>query len=140
MGPAESDVLPCPHCSVDILLPRIGKEGVTEGNVRRDKRCPVKLMVTYPNAKEFQSDYTKNISRGGLFVMTTSPPAMGTKVAINLHLPALAEPINIIGEVVHTQTSGEDGEAPGVGLKFIDMEPISRGTLASYLRYLSDCG
>ena len=139
MGPVESEVLSCPHCSVDILLPRIGKAGESDGTVRRDKRCPVKLKVTYPSTQEFQSDYTKNISRGGLFVMTSNPPELGTKVDINLHLPELADPINIIGEVVHSQDPGHGGDDPGVGLKFLDMDPLSRGTLASYLSYLSDC-
>jgi len=139
IGAAEIDEIECPHCSAVIRLPRIGKQGVNEGNARRDRRCPIKLKVTYPSAQEFQADYTSNISRGGMFISTENPPPIGTMVDINLHLPSLVDPINLTGEVVHSHRPGEGEGGPGLGLKFIDIDAVSRGTLASYLLYLSDC-
>ena len=69
----------------------------------------------------FFADYTKNISKGGTFIKTSRPLAVGTRFLFALAVPALSEPVTLDGEVTWV-LKGEDaepGKDPGMGIRFV---------------------
>jgi len=54
---------------------------------RRNARVPVALELEYRSAGAFLVAYTTNLSKGGIFVETSTPLPMGTTVAMRLHAP-----------------------------------------------------
>ncbi|MBI5478241.1 MAG: PilZ domain-containing protein, partial [Deltaproteobacteria bacterium] len=63
---------------------------------------------------------TANVSRGGAFFASTTPPRLGTRLAIELELPD-GTGASLRGECVHVRTAAEarvQGRRPGFGVKF----------------------
>jgi len=87
---------------------------------RLHERCPIELSVEYKRVNTFFSDYAKNISRGGTFIATTRPVAIGTEFVFALKVPGLSEPLRLRGKVVWTiavaQASPEN--PAGMGIEF----------------------
>lgn len=63
---------------------------MTEGDDERrgEDRAPITLRVDYKRLNTFFADYTKNISKGGTFIRTTRPLAIGTEFMFVLTVPA----------------------------------------------------
>ncbi|MCA9708437.1 MAG: PilZ domain-containing protein [Myxococcales bacterium] len=72
--------------------------------------------------------YTKDISRNGLFVQTSSPPEPGAQVGVHLLLPDGAGTIRFQGEVAHVIAPGS-GRAPGFGVRLYDLSQDAAYTL-----------
>jgi type IV pilus assembly protein PilZ len=83
---------------------------------RTSPRAPIELKVDYKKLNSFFADYTKNISKGGTFIKTKKPLPIGTQFLFKLTVPQRTEPFELLGEVVWSQT---DGEEPGMGIRFI---------------------
>jgi type IV pilus assembly protein PilZ len=94
---------------------------------RQEERAPIELRVEYQRLNRFFYDYTKNISKGGTFIQTKKPLAVGTQFLFKLQVPNLDEPMVLLGEVRWVLHEGEtrkdegDGEfsTPGMGIHFI---------------------
>jgi type IV pilus assembly protein PilZ len=129
----------CPGCKNKVRLPGVLKHESPHGNERREKRCPIALQVRYGSGREFKLDYTKNVSQGGMFIKTDNPPETGMKIHLQLHIPELSEPVLLYGEVVHRHKYASSDEDAGIGVKFLDIDPISKGILVNYIKTLSDC-
>jgi type IV pilus assembly protein PilZ len=134
-----SKVINCPSCGVRVSMPGVQPATVKAPNERREKRCPVAMKVKYKNARQFKVDYTKNVSRGGMFIKTTTPIEPGTKLELELFLPDLNEPIRLSVEVMHSHSPEVDAQNAGVGVRFLDIDPLSRSILVNYLSAVSDC-
>ena len=63
------------------------------------------------------ADYSKDISRGGLFVKTEEPLPVGEQCYLTLTFPNLSDPIALSAEVSRT-VSPTEGAHPGMGLVF----------------------
>jgi type IV pilus assembly protein PilZ len=85
---------------------------------RTSERSPIELKVEYQRMNTFFSDYTQNISKGGTFIGTENPLAVGTRFCFKLLVPALTEPLELTGEVRWVRGRGDDGDA-GMGIQFI---------------------
>lgn len=88
---------------------------------RVEPRAPIELKVEYKRLNSFFADYTRNISKGGTFIKTAKPLAIGTEFVFKLSVPKLEAPIELHGRV---QWIIEDGKAagdkdPGMGIGFI---------------------
>jgi type IV pilus assembly protein PilZ len=83
---------------------------------RRELRAPIELKVDYKKLNSFFADYTKNISKGGTFIKTKKPLPIGTRFLFKLTVPQRTDPFELLGEVVWSQN---DGEEPGMGIRFI---------------------
>ena len=83
---------------------------------REHPRTPIELQVDYKKLNSFFADYTKNISKGGTFIKTKKPLPIGTRFLFKLTVPQRENPFELLGEVVWSQT---DGEEPGMGIRFI---------------------
>lgn len=83
---------------------------------RTQPRAPIELKVDYKKLNSFFADYTKNISKGGTFIKTKKPLPIGTQFLFKLTVPQRDSPFELLGEVVWSQT---DGDEPGMGIRFI---------------------
>ena len=83
---------------------------------RQATRAPIELKVDYKKLNSFFADYTKNISKGGTFIKTKKPLPIGTRFLFKLTVPQREAPFELLGEVVWSQTEGEEA---GMGIRFI---------------------
>jgi type IV pilus assembly protein PilZ len=90
---------------------------------RQYARAPIELKVDYKKLNSFFADYTKNISKGGTFIKTKKPLAIGTRFLFKLTVPQRAEPFELLGEVVWSKA---DAEEPGMGIRFIYSDDAQR--------------
>jgi len=96
----------------------------TGSDQRTHPRAPIELKVEYKKLNTFFADYTKNISKGGTFIKTRRPLAVGTEFVFKLVVPNLSEPIALRGKVkwvVTEQQAGSDPSNPeaGMGIRFV---------------------
>jgi type IV pilus assembly protein PilZ len=88
---------------------------------RRDVRAPIELKVEYKRLNSFFADYTRNISRDGMFIKTQKPLGIGTEFVFKLQVPQLDQPLELHGRVQWTvkpeQATSE--QEPGMGIGFI---------------------
>lgn len=103
---------------------------------RRFPRSPMMLKVEYSSTTEFLTDYTENISGGGVFITTTSEFELGQEIDFTVSFPGLLEPIQVKGEVKWNSTES-DGEGPtGIGVQFLMDRSPGREALQSLLEHL----
>lgn len=100
---------------------------------RDHARHPIELKVEYKRLNAFFADYTRNISKGGTFIRTDKPLAVGTEFVFELHVPKVDEPLRITGQVQWVLTPedvaadparGPDG--PGMGIRFVYREDAQK--------------
>ncbi len=102
---------------------------------REYTRCPMMLKVEYASTEEFLSDYTENISGGGVFIATTARFEMGQVIDFSISFPGLLEPIAVRGEVKWQRPEG--GEEPaGIGVQFLMDQSPGRGPLEKLITRL----
>lgn len=113
--------------------PGPGREG------RAFPRFPVRFRVRFLTPFDFVSEYANNISAGGVYIETRTPPEMQSTVSVVLELPDLGPPISAIALVVHRVTvagSQVSGEPPGCGVQFIDTSDGFRDRIDRYIDQL----
>jgi type IV pilus assembly protein PilZ len=89
---------------------------------RRDAgRAPIELKVEYKRLNSFFFDYTRNISKGGTFIRTDRPLAIGTDFVFSLELPSVERTIRLIGRVqwVTRPEDATDEKPAGMGISFV---------------------
>jgi len=73
---------------------------------------------------------------GGIFIETTKPLSVGTKLKVQFCLPGMEKPVIADGIVVHKLHVGR-GEEPsmgGMGIKFSELEENSKLLLEEYIQ------
>ena len=103
-------------------------------DTRKDKRATVSLKVRFKSATvdEFIEQYARDISRGGLFIKSKEPMPIGTLLKFEFQLKDESRLIHGVGRVVWKRDAAEakgDEAPPGMGIKFIKMDPESRVTV-----------
>jgi type IV pilus assembly protein PilZ len=99
-------------------------------------RVEMKVEVEYKDFSQFYREYTKNISRGGLFIKTDNMLKPQTVIEVVLKLPD-HPPCHLVGEVVHNldpETARQNGWDPGIGIHFLDFKECGAQELEDYLR------
>ena len=107
--PAPAPVAPAP---APAARPR-------HGSPARKRRA--KLKLAYPEPRAMVAEYRDNLRRGGCFVKTSKPLAVGRECDIEVRAPGLADPIRIPGVVTWSsrdQTSLPAGQSPGMGIEY----------------------
>jgi uncharacterized protein (TIGR02266 family) len=111
-------------------------------DTRRDRRAPVALKVRYKSAtvNEFLEQYSEDISRGGTFIKSKKPMAVGTLLKFELQLQDESRLIHGVGRVVWKREAEEasEGNPPGMGIKFIKMDADSRALVQKILETRGD--
>jgi type IV pilus assembly protein PilZ len=102
---------------------------------RKSQRADLVVRVDYQTVDELFSDFARDINEGGIFVETTTPHPLGTLVDLQFRLPGGDEPIRIKGTVVRV-AEGEDGESPGLGIEFENLDGPTRHRINELVRKL----
>jgi uncharacterized protein (TIGR02266 family) len=103
-----------------------------ESNHRSFRRYPVKLEVQFRTAQEFVREHASNLSRGGIFIRTDTPPPVDTVVEVLVALPDGGPPVTSSGIVVHRVPPGSKQEA-GSGVQFVDASDAFRNRIDKYM-------
>ena len=94
-----------------------------ERNQRRSDRLHHELLVAYRTVDGFITDWAVNISKGGIFINTRTPLAVGTKVKLIISLPDAAFPFDLTGRVTRIhEYDNTTNLVPGMGLEFVDVD------------------
>jgi uncharacterized protein (TIGR02266 family) len=100
---------------------------------RKDKRAPVSLKVRFKSATvdEFIEQYSRDVSRGGIFIKSGQPMSVGTLLKFQFQLKDESPLIKGVGRVVWIRSEDDaTAENPsGMGIKFIKMDADSRATV-----------
>jgi uncharacterized protein (TIGR02266 family) len=136
---------------LDALLRGRGAEGVrrfshskqTPQNKdgRTYPRVNARLRVGWTSSQDFLSAWSQNISRGGIFIATDSPPALREVVELSVELPDGKPPVKTHAEVVHcvtTEQTRRTGTVAGAGLQFLDADDDFRERLDACIEALAD--
>ena len=99
---------------------------------------PIALKVEYKRLNSFFADYTRNISRGGTFIRTSNPLAIGTEFMFHLKVPSLEKPLSIKGKVqwVVPESSATAEQEPGMGIGFVYDSEADRDKIATTVEKL----
>ena len=94
---------------------------------RRDERLTINKE--FESFDAFVSEYVANVSRSGVFVRSSAPLAVGTRV--NLRFTVLADEVETVegeGEVVRVHD-----DPPGMGVVFTELSSYSQQILERLL-------
>jgi uncharacterized protein (TIGR02266 family) len=94
-------------------------------DLRKNPRVEDNILVRYRIRDAIFSGYSFNISSGGLFIRTISPPPEKTKIRLSFDLPRNGKSIRSNGTVVWRNEYRPDGPMaypPGIGVKFTKLE------------------
>jgi uncharacterized protein (TIGR02266 family) len=100
-------------------------------DARKDKRSLLSLKVRYKSAtlEDFIERYSNDISRGGVFIKAKKPLAVGTLLKFEFILQDQSTLLHGVGRVVWRRDEGDAENPPGMGIKFIKMDPESRAVV-----------
>jgi type IV pilus assembly protein PilZ len=115
-----------------------------DGEQRDDERAPITLRVDYKRLNTFFADYTKNISKGGTFIRTTRPLAIGTAFVFILAVPVAPGSTNaaagqatvqlelagVVKWIVRASEATADNPA-GMGIQFVFADAEERERVES---------
>lgn len=93
---------------------------------RRHVRVPTRMLVQYRTRDNLKDAIIRNVSKGGLFINTPFPPAIGTTFVLIIQVDVTGESVEVPCEVV-TNNVVRDGsstlksEQLGMGVKFIGL-------------------
>ena len=109
-------------------------------DTRKDKRAPISLKVRFKSATldEFIEQYSVDISRGGIFIKSKTPMSVGTLLKFEFQLKDESRLIHGVGRVVWKRESGDGDDPPGMGIKFIKMDPESRALVEQMVQKRGD--
>jgi uncharacterized protein (TIGR02266 family) len=97
-----------------------------EANQRRFQRIPMSLQVSFEDFKGIFFEYTRDLSRSGIFVEMDPPVPIGTPLRLSFSLPdPFHQPVLAYGTVVR-QVRGSAEKPGGVGVRFIHIDEPSR--------------
>src|SRR5258706_11559102 len=96
-------------------------------------RTPVTLKIKFKssNLDQFIERFSVDVSRGGIFIRTKEPLAVGTGLKFEFQLQDASSLIAGEGTVVwiREHDPARSGVAPGMGVKFDRLQPQSQGVL-----------
>lgn len=101
---------------------------------RKSERLQHELLVAYRTVDGFITDWAVNISRGGMFINTRNPLALGSVVRLIVSLPDAAFPFDLTGRVIRVHPNDPDSDqVPGMGIEFIDVDEDKRTRLERFV-------
>ncbi len=105
-------------------------------NRRVHPRAPAEIIVEFWSGNDKPRDaMMKDISEGGVFIVTDANYMLGTPVQVKVRLPEINEAVEAVGEVVYKAPRMDRKSAmlPGLGLKFRDLEPEVMERIKAYV-------
>lgn len=103
-------------------------------STRKSERLQHELLVAYRTVDGFITDWAVNISRGGMFINTRNPLALGSVVRLIVSLPDAAFPFDLTGRVIRVQPNDPDSDqVAGMGIEFIDVDEDKKVRLERFV-------
>jgi len=99
-------------------------------------RIQAEVEVHFKSFDQFYKEYTRNISKGGIFIKSATPLPPQSVLEIKIFLPGEKNPVDTVGEVVHTiepEVAKERGWDPGMGVHFVDFPETMQNRLEEYV-------
>lgn len=114
-------------------------------DTRKDPRAKVLTMtVRYKSATvdEFIEQYSLDISRGGIFIKTSSPFAPGTLLKFEIRIAEDRTVLQGVGRVVWKRDPVDAGNArpAGMGVKFIKLDDASKQVIEDLVSRYEESG
>ena len=109
------------------------------GRERREwHRVLVDLKVDYRNSDNFLFAYISDLSETGIFIRTNTPELPGTQLNLRF-MPddGNRQLLQLEGEVIwvnELRPENPDNINPGMGVKFVGLDPDSRHRLVKYIK------
>ncbi len=107
---------------------------------RPEERYEVYQKVRFKSGDTFLTEYTQNLSRGGMYLATEREFKKGTVIRSQLEIPGIPEPLEIEGQVSYIldeAMAAERGRTRGVGVRFINMTEEVQSMLHHYIQRLA---
>lgn len=119
----------------EAVFTRIDAEGAVQGR-REHPRHAVDLDVSIGSDHNFYAGFAENLSAGGIFVATHMLKPVGELIEFSIFLPGTSAPVRGRGEVRWVREYNERSNVPpGMGIRFIELEPGSTEAIAAFLRH-----
>jgi uncharacterized protein (TIGR02266 family) len=96
---------------------------------RKTLRVPSNLHVECSDPASHELGSAKEISEGGLFLVTERPIAVGTPLHLRL-IGDRGEVVEVEGAVVWSRLPGQGDPPPGIGVEFLDLDEKQREAVA----------
>lgn len=106
---------------------------------RQQPRLERIFKVVFKTKNELKETYTKDISQGGIFIVSPFQPPVNTIVEVQLHIPEQDQPIQVTGRVAHlvTEEQAEQKETKaGFGVQFIRFFDDDEQLLNIYMEHI----
>ena len=106
---------------------------------RKQKRINLNVEVGISHASKLQKLYSKNISKGGIYLTADKPIPVGKEVELSFYIKELDKEFKVRAVVlhVHTYETFEDESTLvkhyGMGLKFIDISAQDQTVIDSFI-------
>jgi type IV pilus assembly protein PilZ len=102
---------------------------------RGDARVKARLKVRFKSMNAFISEYTHNISKGGIFIRTKNLCSLRDKVEVVLILPESEKEINLLGEVIHVvpEDKATAQKPTGMGIQISRINDEDRALIESFI-------
>jgi uncharacterized protein (TIGR02266 family) len=119
----------------EAVFTRLDAQADAQGR-REHPRHSVDLDVSIGSDHNFYGGFAENLSAGGIFVATHMIQPVGEVIEFSIHLPGLPDPVRGRGEVRWIREYNERSNVPpGMGIRFVDLEPGSREAIERFLRH-----
>lgn len=109
---------------------------------RRDARHAMRVRMDYRNrgGGDFLFEYSMNISKGGIFILTEDPLPVGTLVEMRFQPPGMEDVLEVVGRVVWVnefRPESDDNPNPGMGIQFEDLDAGDKALIAEVVRAIA---
>jgi len=97
---------------------------------RKHPRVTLHQAIEFAVTTPFEGAVMKTVGPGGLCIVTSTPPLVGTRLLLRFTIPGDAEPINAVGVAVWARLVRP--QKAEVGVKFIGLREDSFTRLQKY--------
>jgi uncharacterized protein (TIGR02266 family) len=105
-----------------------------------EERYEVFHKVRFESQGAFLTEYTENLSRGGMYLATAKEFKVGDIIQAKIEITGIPDPIAVSGRVTYrldAEQAAERGRTPGVGIQFVNLSDSVQKTLQHYIQRLS---
>ena len=113
----------------------MGDDVETRLERRRTGRADCVVQVRYSTVDALFSEFTRNVNEGGVFIETSQPAPLESRVGIEFTLPGSDEPIKASGRVVRV-ASGDTYEPQGMAVEFDELDERARQRIDALVQEL----
>ncbi len=125
-----------PDASGELIDARSGehRNSLSGAERRIQERVDLEVDIGLHSATQFYAGLSNDISEGGLFISTIRPLPVGSELTISFVLPG-GHAVTTRGRVAWLSTPRDEESRPGMGVRFVRLEPEHRAAIDKFLKY-----